>query len=356
MQRESIFDKMIPPDAAKKLAESFVQGAANDNAISALLSPRSYDSTVRLHTLGDIRLQPLDDPVSPVQPNITTYEVKLRPMSANELALTRRTTFGSDLQALAAEYLARNGYNPIYGGAHASFGSPNLYDPTDVDDRRPGDPYDVADYTGRRLVADPRDKSVSNTHTELERSQYDGNLYAFKTLILTATGKPRSYYRNHGVWSSGWQDARCLARSEYYGGRDSLADILHEGSTDPLPAQCECGFHAWYDVPPSWESPRVDALTSIPVVVQIAGDVLYAERGVRCEHAKVVAVVDCGNDDDTSFDRKDGRPYPTRAELGEYFGVPVLSPDSVYTWAVVEGLRPAAERMQELMREAVSDD
>ena len=368
MQRESIFDKLIPENAAKKLAEQFLERTANDSMIESLLAPRAQYDSARFHIPRDFDVRALDEPLRP-DLNLETYQVKIRPMSANELAWTRRNTLGADLQALAAEYLARHGNPGAWSAMLDSIpaGAPpaglmypmyGAYDPTDVDeDRKPGDPYGFADFSGKRLDADPGDKQSSSTRDDLERSQYSGNLYAYKTLIMTGTGKPRSYYKNAGVWSGGWQDAKCLVADGLYSSSRDTARNIHARSTDPLPSTCECGFHCWYGTPPAWESPRVDALTSIPIVVQIAGDVLYADRGVRCEHVKVVAVLDCGNDEDDRTPRKEGYPYPTRAKIAEYFGgVPVLLPDSVYTWAVVEGLRPAAERMQELMRMEVDDD
>lgn len=369
--RDNIFDKLIPDEAAEKLAESFLRRTADDGVLHALLRPSYSTATpIQWHEyVGTPRY--IDDDVdrrNPVAPAIKTYSVQLKPMSGNELYRLKDDTARRDVQQLAYEYLARRGQfldadpwldSPdalrymIHGGIlpRTGWGSADDDSIHKGEQRYDGEPYGFIDHTGARIQADPADKHNSETKDDLERTQYRGNLYAYKVLIVNTLGYPRSYYKSAGgVWSPGWRDAECLTAAY---ASSYTAQQLHKATSDPLPSRCECGFHCWYELPPNWESPRKTARTSVAVVVHLAGDVLYASRGVRAQHVKVRAIVDCGNDEDDA-DIVEGRKYATRAELAAHFGgVPILRPDDVKLWAAVEGLKSAASRMQDLMREDV---
>jgi hypothetical protein len=218
--------------------------------------------------------------------------------------------------------------------------------------RPDGEPYGFKDFKGDELVADPHDKHISETRDDIARDgTYTGNLYAYKVLIVNGLGQPRSYYKGAaGVWRAGWRDAECIVGND---GSAETAKMLHDESPNALPSRCSCGFHCWYELPPNWESPRLNARTSVPVVVHVSGDMLYAPRGVRAQHVKVVAIIDAGNDNDAER-KESGRMYPTRAELAEHFAdVPILAPGDVELWAAVEGLKPAVEHLQDCLREDV---
>jgi hypothetical protein len=354
MGDKNVFDKLIPANAAERLAEHFLAGVANDGVFDALFNTRrSYalNPHVRFYDSGDPLVRHVDDDPPSAELTLNTYDVTLdvASMSGRELEMLKRQTARRDTQLLAYEYLLRHNESKLrdlmFGDGTfdalnymAHFGG--LYDASTLSHLDPSNTDKIPD------------RHVSGTHDALERSEYDGNLYAYKVLILNNYGKPRSYYKAaSGTWSPGWRESKCLTTTE------GVSRLLHETSPDKLPNACECGFHAWYNMPPPAESPRYFARDAVPVVVQIGDEVLYAPRGVRTSRVRVIAVIDAGNDEFNELvsggDLIAGRPYPSRDALAEFFGgVPVLKPEYVELWATIEGLRPAVDRMQELMREA----
>jgi hypothetical protein len=370
---ENIFNRIIPKDAAKKLAEMVCDGIGeSDQAIAALIAPRretyALKPTVRFHVTPDFPRH-IDDDVdlsAPVTIRSYTAQLDLDGMSGREFDQLRRATDEVIRRGmtyrLAQEFLMRYGDPGV--NTYVNHGSdPYAPDPYDAfnymyrgmvgttPDRHDGEPYGFVDYTGKTLKDDPTDKQMSTVwrDDELEvGDDYRGNLYAYKTLFIPANGKPRSYYKaRSNVWREGWITYECMPSSA------SVAGLLHAGSEFALPGRCECGFHAWYALPPTWESPRLTDVTSCPVLVQIGGDIIWATRGIRAERVKVIAVLDCGNDDDNETERKEGNIYRTRDELGAFFNVPVLRPEDVEVWAAVEGYKSALSRMQDALREEV---